>query len=127
MPARTPYQRPTQGIATAKPIRDPGSPPPPPRPCETTEERREAKRFYKSPRWRRLRAYVLAQRPLCQQCQAAGRITPAHHVHHTTPRRQRPEQALDQANLEALCQACHNTRRGADLAAVDSIGRRPRA
>lgn len=57
-------------------------------------------------RWRRVRSAVLAARPLCAECERAGRITPATDVHHRTPRRAGGEDALD--NLEPLCHACHS-------------------
>jgi hypothetical protein len=37
---------------------------------------------YKTAGWQRLGALVLRDRPLCQDCQAAGRLSPATLVHH---------------------------------------------
>src|SRR4051812_43113032 len=65
------------------------------RPCDSTEARKEAKRFYASTAWRKLRRYHLAGAPLCVDCQAEGRLTPAEHVHHKVKRSDAPTLALD--------------------------------
>lgn len=64
-------------------------------------------------RWRKLRASVLTAHPLCELCELHGELTPASVVHHRIP----VESALTyaekerlmfrEANLEALCPACH--------------------
>jgi 5-methylcytosine-specific restriction protein A len=72
--------------------------------------RQADKNFYSSARWREARAMKLRDTPLCGDCLKAGRLVPAKHVHHTQPRHKRPDLAFDQANLEALCQPCHNAR-----------------
>jgi 5-methylcytosine-specific restriction endonuclease McrA len=61
--------------------------------------------------WRRVRAQVLADEPLCRFCAAAGRTTAAAEVDHiesftglSDPRR------LDRRNLRPLCTPCHRTR-----------------
>ena len=69
------------------------------------EANRQSKRFYDSVRWRRLRALVLAEQPLCLDCEE-----PAEMVHHLQERTQRPDLELDRANLVALCHACHARR-----------------
>lgn len=68
------------------------------------EERRADVKFYQSPRWRAVRALVLAEEPLCRKCGTAV----SKHVHHKRPRKQFPELAFERSNLEALCQPCHN-------------------
>lgn len=66
-----------------------------------------------STRWRRLRAYVLSRRPLCDSCLAVGRITGATEVHHVIPvetgltRSDKEALAYDAHNLRPLCHACH--------------------
>jgi 5-methylcytosine-specific restriction protein A len=56
--------------------------------------------------WRHIRAAYIAAHPLCEECQRAGRLTPAQEVHHILPLSQggdhRPE------NLMALCKPCHS-------------------
>ena len=76
--------------------------------------RREAKRFYASTRWRRLRAAILAESPLCSRC-PPDRPTPAVEVHHREPRDVAPERELDPENLEGLCSPCHKRTRSEDI------------
>lgn len=75
------------------------------------DDRRKAKAFYKSRAWRQLRAAILAAEPLCCDCTRLGRVTVAVDVHHVVERRDRPDLALDPANLEPLCKPHHNGRR----------------
>lgn len=76
---------------------------------ERRPPRREDKRFYASQRWRETRGAFLAAHPLCEQCAAGGRTTPAAHVHHREGRKDRPDLALEWSNLQALCASCHAT------------------
>jgi 5-methylcytosine-specific restriction endonuclease McrA len=78
---------------------------------ETATDRRADKAFYASTAWRRLRAEVLAEEPLCPDCLAEGRVEPATEVHHLRERKAAPELALTRDNLQALCHQCHNRRR----------------
>lgn len=71
-------------------------------------------RLIQSTRWVKLRRRVLTAHPVCQRCDAEGRIgVPATEVHHVTPveyaaTRQGKEQLMfNPANLQALCHACH--------------------
>lgn len=58
--------------------------------------------------WRRISRYHRAMHPLCEDCLAAGRITPSEHVHHAVAKRRG---GSDRAgNLMALCWACHSRR-----------------
>ncbi|MCU0973719.1 MAG: HNH endonuclease [Burkholderiales bacterium] len=58
-------------------------------------------------RWERVRALVLQAEPLCQVCQAEGRVTAANEVHHLVPIAVDPSRRLELANLQPLCKACH--------------------
>jgi 5-methylcytosine-specific restriction protein A len=71
----------------------------------------ESRRFYSSKAWRKMRALVLAEEPLCRDCSKAGRLELAVHVHHEVEYRQAPELGLERSNLTPLCLACHNRRR----------------
>jgi 5-methylcytosine-specific restriction endonuclease McrA len=65
--------------------------------------------WYSNRRWRRLRAMVLREHPLCADpfgCHG-GRTVPAVDVDHVLPRRQRPDLTFVKTNLRALCKACH--------------------
>lgn len=60
--------------------------------------------LYRTARWKKLRAYVLARSPLCQRCNTeAARV-----VHHVKPAREYPHLQWSLDNLEALCDRCHN-------------------
>ena len=52
-------------------------------------------------RWRKLRAWTLARRPLCEVCRGAK----AKLLHHVVPRTMGGSDA--QSNLRALCEPCH--------------------
>lgn len=95
MPRRIPYYRPAGPVTSA-------------RSYETAPDRMEAKRFYAGARWLALRDSKLAADPLCECCRRKGFLTPARHVHHKVPRKERPDLAYDWLNLESLCIPCHN-------------------
>ena len=56
--------------------------------------------------WQRLRATVLAERPLCAHCFERGQIVPATDVDHADGD---PSNNL-RSNLQSLCHACHSTK-----------------
>lgn len=57
-------------------------------------------------RWREMRARRLAaDKYLCQQCRARGKLTPANQVHHVIP----IETAHTRADMQALCYDFNNT------------------
>ncbi|WP_247869541.1 HNH endonuclease signature motif containing protein [Herbaspirillum sp. ST 5-3] len=68
--------------------------------------------------WRKLRASVLADEPLCRHCQALGRVTPATDVDHidNDPSNNRRD------NLQALCHECHSRKTNADMGRRVSYG-----
>lgn len=70
----------------------------------------ERRGFYNTARWRRLRAVFLVNNPLCADCMKEGRFVPAKVAHHVVERLDDPDRALDESNLEPLCNA-HHTRR----------------
>ena len=55
--------------------------------------------------WRRLRARVLSDCPLCVHCQREGRVTAATEVDHRVPLSQGGTD--DPSNLVSICAACH--------------------
>ena len=64
---------------------------------------------YTSERWRRLRARALRRDGyMCQECRKYGKAVQATVVHHKKHAEEYPELAYDMANLESLCEACHN-------------------
>lgn len=67
-----------------------------------------ARSFYNGPEWRRTQAaYMASQGYVCERCGRPARIV--HHRRYITPQNiHDPSVTLDWANLEALCQECHN-------------------
>ena len=63
--------------------------------------------------WVKLRRQVLTTHPLCQRCEANGRLTAACEVHHIRPVEEAIGEAeqrrlmYDPMNLMALCHRCH--------------------
>jgi len=65
--------------------------------------------------WDRLRLIVLAEEPICGECQAEGFIVPSTEVDHIIPIAQRPELRLVRSNLQGLCKPHHSTKTVAEL------------
>ena len=61
----------------------------------------------KTAAWRKARAAVLADEPLCPCCASVGRATPATEVDHIEPRASAPERFFERVNLWGLCRSCH--------------------
>lgn len=59
--------------------------------------------------WRRLRLRFLAEHPLCVMCERQGRTVAANIVDHVEAIAKAPHRRLDWANLQALCQPCHDS------------------
>lgn len=89
------------------------------RPWERERKPFEGKRavdntkFYQSTAWRRLRAKVLQEQPLCVECQKRGVISEAKVVDHIIPI-VKGGAALDESNLQPLCHRCHNKKSAKD-------------
>lgn len=60
--------------------------------------------------WRNVRARYMADFPLCEDCEQAGRVTPAAQVHHKRTITEAPHLRLDRDNLRSLCVPCHQAR-----------------
>lgn len=63
--------------------------------------------------WARLRAIYLAKHPTCEECAAHGELKVAVMVHHIVPIKDGGAR-LDQKNLRALCNDCHERIHGKD-------------
>ncbi|WP_204398932.1 HNH endonuclease [Arcanobacterium pluranimalium] len=59
-------------------------------------------------RWRKIRAAYITAHPLCEDCLAASRYTPAQEVHHILPLEHGGTH--DTSNLRALCKTCHSSK-----------------
>jgi 5-methylcytosine-specific restriction protein A len=62
-----------------------------------------AKRYGKD--WNRISKAYRQAHPLCELCEAVGRIVPAECVHHK--RKVADGGGNERSNLQSLCQACH--------------------
>lgn len=71
-------------------------------------DRVERHRFYNRAAWRKCRAKKLRANPLCERCEAEGRLRDASQVHHKVDLAEAPELAYTLSNLESLCQECHS-------------------
>ena len=71
-------------------------------------------RFYHSQAWRRMSQRIMARDHYeCQECRKKrAKIRPATQVHHIIPYEVRPDLGLDEDNLEAICDGCHNAAHG---------------
>lgn len=78
---------------------------------------KESEPFYHTAAWRRLRALVISrQGGMCFDCMERMRLgyqkkpRRATMVHHIVPYKERPDLALNENNLVALCDKCHEAR-----------------
>lgn len=86
--------------------------------CQTHARQKEQRRpnvdvrvWYSCARWKRLRALVLAQEPLCVDCQTLdGRVCASVEVHHKVRHGGDPILFYARENLAALCHAHHSAR-----------------
>lgn len=62
--------------------------------------------------WRKIRAQYVAKHPLCEQCEAEGRLTPVAEVHHIRPLAHGGTH--DEDNLMSLCKPCHSRQTALD-------------
>lgn len=58
--------------------------------------------------WKRLRAAVLNDNPLCVECEEHGIVKAAEEVHHIVPISVDRSLRLVPSNLKPLCKACHD-------------------
>jgi 5-methylcytosine-specific restriction endonuclease McrA len=87
----------------------------PPRPAlpahqEQARSARPYRRLLWTKRYRRFVHWLLAERPLCEDCQAAGRVTASTQVHHVRKLSEHPEDLVDPEQCMSLCQSCHSVR-----------------
>lgn len=81
---------------------------------EATRPNAEARKWYHLARWRKLRALVLSEQPLCRVCVAHGRVTPSRDVDHITPHQGDVALFWDRDNLQGLCASCHSVKTHAE-------------
>ena len=66
-------------------------------------------KLYNSKIWRGMRAYQLAQFPVCNYCAGLGIIKTANVADHIKPHRGNEKLFYDPANLQSLCKKCHDS------------------
>lgn len=65
--------------------------------------------FYNSTQWKRLRAVVRKEEPICSECKKHGRVSLTQHVDHILPIAEGGAK-LARENLAGLCESCHNAK-----------------
>lgn len=71
---------------------------------------REHHAFYKSRKWLRARAEKRKLNPLCEDCEAEGRLVPMAEVDHVQRIKDGGDR-FDLANMRSLCRSCHARKR----------------
>ena len=83
-----------------------------------TDMRQLRQKAYQNKEWRKLREVYIHEHPICQDCLAKGKVTPAQDIHHIKSPFQNGEinygLLLDYDNLVALCKDCHGNRHAAE-------------
>lgn len=69
-------------------------------------------------RWEKVRAAKLLDSPLCEVCEAEGRLTPAEEVHHIRPISDGGDIYLSD-NLMSICHSCHMKIHAKDKKSID--------
>jgi hypothetical protein len=72
--------------------------------------------------WKRLRAQVLAEEPLCRMCSARGLVVPATDVDHIEDSRDDFTDDNSRENLAALCHDCHSLKTARSMGKSVSMG-----
>lgn len=65
--------------------------------------------WYRTPRWRTLRAFILRRDPACCMCKYRGELTPSCVVDHVVEHKGNEVLFWDTLNLWGLCTTCHNS------------------
>ena len=68
---------------------------------------------YNTAQWQRLRKAKLAEQPLCQPCEARGKLTFANTVDHVKPINDGGDPFPDFNGLTSMCGRCHNEKTAA--------------
>ncbi len=77
-------------------------------------ESTEARKWQRSPRWRKGSALHKARHPLCAECERHGRVTPVYVTDHIVPHRGDYDLFWDESNWQSLCNPCHEKKHGPD-------------
>jgi hypothetical protein len=72
--------------------------------------------------WKRLRAQVLAEEPLCRWCAARGLVVPATDVDHIEDSRDDYTDDNSRENLAPMCHECHSLKTAASMGKRVALG-----
>ena len=79
-----------------------------------TDMRQLRQKAYQNKKWRKMRDTYMHEHPICADCLAKGKITPAEDIHHIVSPFRGGEVnynlLLDYNNLVSLCKECHAAR-----------------
>ena len=78
------------------------------RPDQRSPHAHQYRKLYKTTRWQRIREAQLRAHPLCQMCEAQGRIVAATVCDHVTPHRG-DELKFYAGPFASLCKPCHDS------------------
>lgn len=78
-------------------------------PAPVDDYRTRLKNIYGSKRWRKLRAQILRENPMCVCPECGGKRLPANTVDHKEPHRGNMVLFWDRRNLQALNKHCHDS------------------
>ena len=67
----------------------------------------QGRKIYDDRRWKALRRRILAEEPLCRECNRRGTVEAAVELDHIRAIRAGGP-AFDESNLQPLCRVCHN-------------------
>lgn len=83
-------------------------------PRKETDMRKLRQTAYQNKEWRKLREVYMHKHPICADCLAKGKVTPAEDIHHAKSPFINGEVnwglLLDPDNLVSLCKQCHSER-----------------
>src|SRR3954469_3592533 len=68
------------------------------------------RKLYNTSAYQTFRAWLLGERPLCQDCEDNDMLTPAKEVHHVRKLILHPEDLCDAKHCRVLCKPCHQLR-----------------
>ncbi len=80
-----------------------------PRPDSRSSDALAYRRLYKTKRWAKIRARQLQTHPLCQWCEAKGRIVAATVCHHDDPKQKNSPATFFLGPFTSLCAPCHDS------------------
>ena len=74
----------------------------------------QGKNIYFTNRWKKIRAIVLSEEPLCRMCGRFGIVTQAVAVDHIVEIKDGAD-PFDRSNMQSLCHSCHNKKTGEEV------------